>query len=195
MNTYACLSKNTFQLHDYKIIPIREEDIFDIKDWRNAQITVLRQKYLLTDQAQKDYYNNIIKPLFTQHYPEQILFTFLHKCTRIGYGGIVHISWEDERGEVSFLVNPERTQDSSQYRKDFTAYLSLIKYVSFEILDINRLYTETYDSRPLHIKILEDNGFVREGIMRQHVIKNGNRIDSIIHGCLKQDYELQTHIY
>ena len=57
MKTYKCLSKNSYEYGDYSIISLRKQDIYKIKDWRNSQIEILRQKKILTNESQKKYYN------------------------------------------------------------------------------------------------------------------------------------------
>ncbi len=36
----------------------------------------------------------------------------------IGYGGLVHISWEDKRAEMSFLDQTSRAEDNLIYKND-----------------------------------------------------------------------------
>ena len=61
MNMYHCLQKQRYAIGDYILIPIRKEDIQSIKDWRNEQIDVLRQKKPLTEHDQINYYENKIE--------------------------------------------------------------------------------------------------------------------------------------
>ncbi len=156
-----------------------------IRLWRNLQIDVLRQKGEISEEDQLKYFESVVWPTFNQDNPRQILMSFFYEEKLIGYGGLVHISWEDKRAEVSFLVDPSRITPEI-YEHDFTAFLTLIKMMAFSDLGFERLYTETYDIREKHISILETNDFQREGIMRKHVLINGKRIDSIIHGCLNE---------
>ncbi len=188
MNTYKCLKKQIYQLEGYSIIALREQDIFFIMKWRNEQIKVLRQNKILTREKQQKYYYEAIKPTFFVDYPEQILFSYLYNNECIGYGGIVHINWHDKKGEISFLASAERMKDNELYKKDFSVYLSLIKEVAFTELNLNRLHVETFDIREYHIKILEMNGFVFEGRMRESVFIENKFVDSLIHGCLKKNY-------
>ena len=186
-NSYKCLKNNQkYSFGYYQIVPLRYDDIFLIKEWRNTQIDVLRQKQLLNDEDQKRYYNTVILPLFQKEHPSQILFSFLYKKELIGYGGLVYVNWLDKRAEVSFLVNTERIKNDTIYRSDFLAYLELIKKVAFNDLDFNRIFTETYDIRDKHIAILEESGFLLEGRMKEHVLINKKFTDSLIHGFLKQ---------
>jgi len=180
---YRCLQKHSFRHGDYEIVPIRHEDIFKIMKWRNEQLHILRQDHILTEEEQENYYRNVIVPSFSQEKPKQILFSFLEKGVCIGYGGLVHIDWESRRGEVSFLMETERSKDEAKYRKDFTDFLSLIKQVAKD-LRFHRLHSELFDIRPLHQELLESLGFQREGRMKEHIFVHGQYVDSIIHGCV-----------
>ncbi len=185
---YNCLKLNSYNLGSYCIVALRESDIYKIKEWRNGQIDILRQAQPLTDADQQKYYNDVIAPSFKDPFPKQILFSFLKNDELIGYGGIVHIAWNDKRGEISFLLNANRTRDAAVYKNDFHFFLQLIKRVAFEDIKLNRIYTETFDIRPLHISVLEENGFAFEGRMKQHVFIYDQFFDSLIHGCLYEEY-------
>lgn len=187
-NLYKCLRSNEFCSDHYKLVPIREEDMLSIKEWRNAQMDVLRQKTPLSDNDQIDYYNKIIVPSFHQEQPSQILFSFIKKNTCIGYGGFVHICWEDSRAEVSFLLNHRRTKDESQYRNEFLLFLEVIKEVAFKYLKFNKLTGETYDIRSHHIAILEESGFMLEGRLENHNYIGNKYVDSLCHAFHKYDY-------
>lgn len=190
MQTYKTLKNNSFQLNGYTVLPLREQDIYKIKDWRNEQMHVLRQKQLLSDENQKTYYEKYVIPTFGEEEPKIMLFSFMdNQEICIGYGGLTNISWLDKRAEISFLLNTSRTKNEDTYKNDFSAFLNLMKLISFRELQFNRLFTETYDIRPLHISILESSGFVLEGRMKEHVFINGKFVDSLIHGYLKSYYE------
>ncbi len=181
---YACLKQQIFAHPPYQLVPLRQQDLLDIKNWRNAQMNILRQHTLLTDTAQEQYYQTAILPLFTQTHPNQVLFSFLLNDSCIGYGGLVHLDWHCRRGEVSFLLDPQRTIDPHQYQQDFTIFLTLLKQIAFIHLKLHRLYTETFDIRPHHIAVLEAQGFIPEGRLKEHVIVEGKFIDSLMHGCI-----------
>jgi RimJ/RimL family protein N-acetyltransferase len=185
---FTCLKKNVQQTGDYKIVPLQEQDIFQIKDWRNEQIEILRQNKVLTDTDQNNYFKNIVNPSFTEKYPDIILFSFLLNELCIGYGGLTNISWLDKRAELSFLLNTKRIDDKNLYEQEFSTFISLIKKVAFDDLGFNRIFTETFDIRSHHISILEKNGFALEGRMKQHTLIKGQFTDSLIHGFLKEYY-------
>jgi RimJ/RimL family protein N-acetyltransferase len=183
MGIYKALTINEFVKDEYALVPLRENDIPAITQWRNEQIDVLRQQAALTDHDQKVYYESRVVPSFTEARPGIILFSYLKHAACIGYGGLTNIDWENRRGELSFLVQTERTLDVQQYRRDFSCFLHMIKTVAFNELQFDRIVSETYDIRPEHVRILEENGFVLEGRLKQHVVIRGQGVDSLLHGC------------
>jgi RimJ/RimL family protein N-acetyltransferase len=190
MGIYTALATDEFANKEYRIVPIRKLDIYEIKKWRNEQIDFLRQNTLLTDQDQSNYFERWIVPSFSETQPKMILFSYLEYNTCIGYGGLTNIDWENRRGELSFLVQTERTLDVQQYRRDFSCFLHMMKSVAFNELQFDRIVTETYDIRPEHVRILEENGFVLEGRLKEHVVIRGQRVDSLLHGCLRETHHV-----
>jgi carbamoyl-phosphate synthase large subunit len=76
------------------------------------------------------------------------------------------------------------------YRRDFQHFLGLMKYVVFEDLQFQRIHGETWDIRPLHVAILEDQGFQCEGRLRRHCLINGKPTDALMHGYTIEDWTL-----
>jgi len=185
---YACLTRLKVSYEGYSIRAVEVGDIESIRQWRNAQMEVLRQKDEISQEEQAAYYERYIWPTQADPQPKDILLAYLKKDQLIGYGGLVHIGWEHRRGEVSFLLDPVRTHDEDLYKKEFLVFLRLVKKLAFEGLKLQKIYTETFASRAYHIGVLEAAGFILEGRLRQHVIINGLAVDSLIHGCLRGTY-------
>jgi RimJ/RimL family protein N-acetyltransferase len=188
---YKCLRDAKFELDEFALLSIRPDDIEWIRQWRNAQMPVLRQGQPITPNQQQAYFDNFVWPTFPLDTPPQVLVSFLKNGKLIGYGGLVHLHWGDRRGEVSFLVNPTAASELPLYRTLFRAFLSLLQPLAFQVLGLNRIFTETFDIRPDHISVIEQSGFQLEGRMRQHVRIDGQFVDSIIHGKLRHDYQLE----
>ena len=121
MRSYKALNKNEFQHNEYSIVPIRDQDKFDIMKWRNEQIYHLRQKKKLNKNSQEKYFKDTVNNLFKENYPSQILFSFLKNDVLVGYGGLVHINWVDKNAEVSFLINTEL--ENSYFNECWSIYL------------------------------------------------------------------------
>jgi carbamoyl-phosphate synthase large subunit len=171
-------------------VSLRRQDIYDILRWRNDQIDVLRQKKPLTLEEQEKYFERVIFPSYTQEHPDLILLSILKDNSLIGYGGLVHMDWDTKRAEVSFLTSLQRSQSFHLYDKDFTAFLHILKKIAFSELNLRKLTTETYDIRPNVIQILAKNGFHEEGRLRNHNIIQEKPVDSILHGCLNDNFSI-----
>lgn len=187
MKRYQCMLRPRLDRGPYAIEAVQPAHIEAIRLWRNAQHDVLRQAAPITAEQQALYYAGRIWPDMEQAYPENVLVGYSLEDCLIGYGGLVHIAWEHGRAEVSFLVDPALPGDAAGYRRHFSNFLALVKEMAFIDLRLRRLFTETYAIRDCHITVLEQSGFRREGVMREHVLAGGRPVDSIIHGCLETD--------
>ena len=107
MNQYKSLSQQSFELESLRLVPIREEDKYLIMEWRNEQMFHLRQNKKLSRADQDHYFRTIVRPLFSQEKPEQILFSLLEEDRCIGYGGLVHMDWNKLEAEISFLMKTD----------------------------------------------------------------------------------------
>ncbi len=172
------------------LCPLEEDHLAKIKKWRNSQIRVLRQFEPLTDQDQEKWFEKISED------SKQVLFgiTILddkEKNPLIGYCGVTNIDFRNRRGEISFMIDPERATDEKLYREDFLAVLHMLSKYGFEELNLNKLFTETFSFRKKHAKILEEFGFKLDGILRNHHFTNGNFYDSVIHSLLLSEWKEQ----
>ena len=130
MRAYKCLDKNIFSNGDYSLIPIRDDDKYDILNWRNSQLDILRQQNPLTKEQQENYFKTTVAGLFDQEQPEQILWSFLVNGQLIGYGGLVHINWTNKTAEISFLTETSRNQSKDIFISDWINYLSLVNEIA-----------------------------------------------------------------
>ena len=178
---YSVLSSSQYCIKEYCLVPLREEDMELIMNWRNEQIDALRQKKPITKDQQYNYFNQIIMKSFRDDKPESILFSFLINSACIGYGGLVHIDWKSKTAELSFLVDTTHYTDKNLYKSDFNSFLTLISKIVFEELKFKKLFTETYDFRPYHIEILEKFGFKEQKRIKNKVEINGKNVDSVFH--------------
>ncbi|MDD3733246.1 MAG: GNAT family protein [candidate division Zixibacteria bacterium] len=80
--------------------------------------------------------------------------------------------------------------DKKYHRQGYAteASLLLIRYV-FEDLGYVRLHSGTHSKNEASIKLQEKLGFVKEGVFRQQRLVNGEYLDSLQYGMLKEDYE------
>jgi len=181
---YVCLPRKKLADGSFSVTPVRPDDIESIREWRNAQLEVLRQARKITPTEQASYFQRHIWPEMSMPRPRNVLLSYFRNERLIGYGGLVQIAWEHLRSEVSFLVDPAIAGDSADYRVCFATFLRLMQELAFWDLGFERLFTETYATREQHMQVLEGAGFQREGVLRKHVRINGKSVDSVIHACL-----------
>ena len=180
---YSCADLNGLACGRYRLRPIHWDDRLPIREWRNAQLDVLRQLAPLTVAEQDRYFETIVQPQLEQAEPAQVLVALLEDDRLIGYGALVHVSWANRRAEVSFMTEGSR-QDEATFRTDLAAFLELIIEVARDRLNLHRLSTEAYAFRTVFIEVLESAGFQREGVLRDNVWIDGGFVDSVLHGRL-----------
>jgi len=166
---------------------VEPEHIEPIRCWRNAQTDVLRQSRAITTEEQVAYFERVVWPDKGSNRPSNILLGLFENGRIIGYGGLVHIAWDYARAEVSFLLATEIAQDEAVVSTLFATWLRQMQGLAFDYLGLSRLTTETYAMRTLHLRILDEAGFQREGLLRQHVTVDGRPMDAVVHGCLASD--------
>ena len=179
MRAYKCLSKQVYELNEYSVVPIRNEDRMSIMQWRNEQIYHLRQNTPLTVDDQNKYFETAIEALFDQDQPDQLLFSYLKNGICIGYGGLVHISWKDKNAEISFVLKTSLEKD--HFEDHWVVYLSLIEQVGFTELQFYKIYTYAFDLRPLLYTALARAGFKKEAVLVDHCRFGNDFVDILIH--------------
>lgn len=179
MNSYKAFQQQVFVDGNYSIVPIRFEDRMNIMKWRNEQIYHLRQAKPLTIDDQNYYFENVVSKLFEKTLPDQILFSFLENEICIGYGGLVHINWIDKNAEISFVMNTELQENN--FKKYWSIYLGLIENFAFNEINLHKIYTYAFDLRPHLYEMLEDKGFKKEAVLKEHCFFNNSFIDVVIH--------------
>ena len=125
MNKYIPLHNQKFKFKGYSIVPIRFQDRYLIMKWRNEQMYHLRQEKVLSEDDQDSYFENTISKIFNQENPSQILFSYLKGVECIGYGGLVHIHWNDKNAELSFIMNSILENKLFEYH--WNIFLNLIE--------------------------------------------------------------------
>lgn len=180
---YLILQKEKYAAGDFVATAIDASYIQQIREWRNQQLHILRQNQPVSPEEQVTYFNTHVFSELGSKQPSQVLFNYFYKGDFIGYGGIVHISYTDLTGEISFLLGPE--QNSSFYETAFLHFLQLMDEVAFADLKLEKLFTETFDTRIENVSVLERAGYTREGVLHSHKVINGKRSDVYLHGKLK----------
>ncbi|WP_404478244.1 GNAT family N-acetyltransferase [Sphingobacterium sp. ML3W] len=150
--------------------------------WRNEQIYHLRQNKVLTEKDQEQYFDTVVRQLFEQDFPNQILFSYLENGICIGYGGLVHINWIDKNAEISFIIKTELEETSFEFH--WEKYLSILSQIAFRGLSLHKIYTYAFDLRPRLYVALKRAGFDHEATLKDHCFFEGKYIDVLYHAKL-----------
>ena len=187
--TYKCLEDSRFERDSgYAIVPIRAEDKYLIMQWRNEQLYHLRQAAPLSQADQDLYFDTVVAQLFEQAHPNQLLFSYLDpNQVCIGYGGLVHINWRDQHEELSFIM--ATGLEKEYFSAHWTTYLSLIEQVGFSALKLHKMFTYAFNLRPQLYAVLEENGWVREAVLKDHCCFENKFLDVVIHAKINQHVE------
>lgn len=162
--------------------PLRE-DMPTLLEWRNNPD---HRKYYreyressLEDQL-KWYENIMMKDPTWYHF---IAKPISNPDKIIGVAFLNHIHPIYKTGEFGITLGDPEYRGKG-YGKDML--ITLIKY-GFEELNLNRIWCEVYSNND-SIHVYRKVGFKDEGILRQHVYKNGEYLDSYMLGMLKSEY-------
>jgi len=66
--------------------------------------------------------------------------------------------------------------------------LKLITEYAFKNLGINRIYTSVFEANHASMRVLEKNGYVKEGVLRDAVYKNRKFLDEHRYGILRDEW-------
>ncbi len=188
MRKYPFFSSQVFELSEYRIVPIRDEDKYLIMQWRNEQMYHLRQNFPLTKEKQDLYFKEVVNTLFESNQPTQILFSYLKGDTCIGYGGLVHINWTDLHGEISFLMDTKL--EENQFEFHWVNYLKLIEKVAFLELKLHKIFTYAFDLRPKLYDALSLCRYDETARLKEHVLFEGKFIDVLIHSKFNESIKI-----
>lgn len=189
MKEYKVLNNQSFTDGSFSIVPLRFEDRMLIMQWRNEQLYHLRQQKPLTPEDQENYFSTVISNLFEQEKPNQILFSYLENGICIGYGGLVHVNWIDKNAEISFIINTKLEKE--HFSTHWTIYLKLIEQVAFGELNFHKIFTYAFDLRQNLYATLEEAGYYREAVLKEHCLFDGKFINVVIHSKIFRDIELR----
>lgn len=62
-------------------------------------------------------------------------------------------------------------------------------HILFSGFDIRRIYARPFEYNTASCKVLEKTGFVREGVLRDSVYKDGNIYNGILYAITRSDYD------
>ena len=111
------------------------------------------------------------------------VFAIIGSKKMIGVIGLVNEP-EHKRAELGYWLGKQYWNKGCM-----TGAVQMILGYAFGVLKVNKVYANVFAGNEASQKVLQKNGFVLEGILKQHVIRMGTVHDLMYFGLLKQDYE------
>ena len=133
------------------------QDCLKAREWRNETLNALRTPYGLTEEQQKEFYANVVCDRMAnarywgiwEERDKDIITVFGTYCETImengliGMTGIENIEWENRRGEISLILDPEQR---SKGRGDEAVKILLDK--GFNELNLDNIWGVCYECNP-----------------------------------------------
>jgi len=73
-----------------------------------------------------------------------------------------------------------------------SAALKLMTDYAFNVLDVNRVYTSVFEANHASMRVLEKNGYTKEGVLRKAVYKNDVFLDEHRFGILRSEWTTEN---
>ena len=163
---------------------VERENIEQLRNWRN--MPELR-KYFRE-------YREISKDAQVKWYEEKVLgdknqVNFeIHDNESgklIGHCGLYYVKWINRTGEFGIYIGDNDFRGKG-YGKE--ALETLINY-GFNNLNLLKIWAEVFGNNSA-IHLYKKLGFKQEGILRKNVYKEGEHLDSILIGLLKEEWKV-----
>lgn len=111
------------------------------------------------------------------------VFAVLGDGEFMGVVGLVHEP-EHERAELGYWLGQDYWNN-----KVMTAAAGMAVAYAFTMLGVQKIYSRCFAANKASSRVLEKNGFVREGCQRAHHIRLGIVEDVLCYGLLRSEYE------
>lgn len=145
-------------------------------------------KEILGHRSEEDYEKELhkYKSGYSSYNRSFMLFLMEDKTSGkiIGRCGLHNWNRDHWRAEIGYLMEDEGFKQQGLMSE---AVEAVIDY-GFKQMNLNRIEALVADYNTASLKLLEKNGFVKEGVMRNHYYVNGVFEDSVVFSLLREEY-------
>lgn len=166
-----------------KVIPFDEiARLFDTRP--KAEVMAI-----LGHKSEDEYQKELEKHLngYSSYNRRFVMFLLMDKESGkiIGRCGLHNWNHDHLRAEIGYVMNDEAFKRKGLMSEAVAAVLEF----GFTQLNLNRIDAMVGAGNAASLRIIEKSGFVKEGILRQHVLIDGKFEDSILFSKLAGEYE------
>lgn len=139
------------------------------------------EEYLTEEQKQRNGYGSYNRTF--------ILFLLTEKASNriIGRCGLHNWNKDHKRAEIGYHLS-----DENDKRKGFMSEtVSAVLDFGFNELKLHRIEALVGSTNIPSLRIIEKHGFVKEGLLRKHMLIAGEYQDSVLFAKLNDDHEME----
>ena len=169
-------------MKDIELIPLKEEDIELVREWRNSPEV---SQYMfgddfITKEQQERWFDSINRETKSKYW------IIKYEEKKLGVASIVRIDKNLQSCHWGFYLGDSSIRGAGIGTK---VEYNVIKYV-FDCLNLNKLQCEVFTTNEKVIKMQEKFGFRREAYYREHCIKKNKKIDVVGLALLQSEWRV-----
>ena len=173
-------------MNDISLSILQEGDIELVRKWRNSKDVApyMYSEEEITKEQQKLWFNKI------KNDTTSIYWIIEYNGLKLGLASLNGISESLSSCSWAFYLGDLSVRKAGIGAK---VEFNVLEYV-FNTLKLNKLRCEVLITNPNVIKMHEKFGFRREAYLREHCVKNKEKIDAVGLGILKSEWDLISGI-
>lgn len=122
--------------------------------------------------------------LYPQNTPTEMSFAIIHNSEFIGYIKLTRIRWFNRKCELSIMI--DKLHQGKGLGSE--ALKTVIDY-AFGKMNLHRLEAEVIEFNKASIKLMENFGFVKEGVLREAKYHNSKYYNIYRYGLLRNEWK------
>jgi len=135
----------------------------------------------ITDEAEAAWFEHAVNASNEYHHPIHII----ENDKLIGLCSLLNVDTRSRNAEYGISIG-----DKDSWNKGYgTDATSIMLRIAFDELNLHRVFLRVYDFNERAIRVYEKLGFVKEGVLRQHVFRDGKYHDVILMGLLRDEWQ------
>jgi UDP-4-amino-4,6-dideoxy-N-acetyl-beta-L-altrosamine N-acetyltransferase len=159
--------------------PMRREDGEEIVRWRNA--SDVHAQMFAADPPTMEGHMRWFDSLQKRDDRVEFVIVEIHSGRPVGTIGLSDIDRVNRRAEYGILIGEADARGKGLAREAS----QLILQYAFETLRLHRVYLQVFQENEPAIRLYRGLDFAQEGILRQHVWKDGKYRDVVVMGCVR----------
>lgn len=169
-----------------RLRPLERKHLSKCVEWLNdVEVTeTLSISEPLGMEGEQRWYETHLKDTTSKIYAIETL-----EGEHIGNVGLESICLHDRKAELGIFIGKKNF-----WGKGYgTEAVQLALKLAFEGLNLNKVYLRTFVTNVRAQRCYEKAGFVKEGLLRQDMFKNGKYLDCLVYSVLSEEYTDINH--